>query len=96
MANIPNSKGYRTTGCGSSGASSSSPKPAQPTRHAQGNYGHVERSAPQREIPRHESNSGNNIWPWVIGFAIVLCIFPIQTLSVVAALIALAILFGKR
>ena len=96
MAKIPNSNGYRTNGFGNTGADASSPRPAQSTQHAQDTYGRAERPTPQQQIPRRDSDSGNNIWLWVIGFLIVLCIFPIQTLSVVALLIALAFVFGKR
>ena len=95
MANIPNSRSYRANGSGNADAAASSPRPVQASQYTRRANTRAEPNAHQRQV-RRAGESGTTIWPWVLGFAFVLFIFPIPTLLVVAILIGLAVLLGKR
>ncbi len=90
MANFPNSKAYRTSGVGNAGAAAS-PRPTQGSQRSQA----AGRTDPPIPMPVGRDQSDVTVWPWVIAFALVLFIFPVQTLVVVAVLVAATFLLGK-
>lgn len=94
MSNIPNSNRYQSRGRNNVGGQSPSSIAPQRTWQGAGVGAETRRPTPN-QMPLDGKESGSAIWLWLAGLAFFIYLFPIQTLGLIAILIAVAILSSK-
>ena len=95
MSNIPNSNRYQSTGRNNMCGETASSTPPQRSQQVPGGGVDEARRHTPNQMTQDGKKSGNAIWLWLAGLAFFLYLFPIQTLSLIALLIAAACLSAK-